>query len=80
MPDIVDPAHLAAAARFRQLWSSYEQNSDLVMLGAYAQGSDAVLDQAIAQRPAMLNFIAQPMQSVVTFDDARAELVDGMGA
>jgi flagellum-specific ATP synthase len=80
MPDIVDPAHLAAAARFRQLWSSYEQNSDLVMLGAYAQGSDAVLDQAIAQRPAMLNFITQPMQSVVTFDDARAELVDGMGA
>jgi flagellum-specific ATP synthase len=80
MPDIVDQAHLAAAARFRQLWSSYEQNSDLVMLGAYAQGSDAVLDQAIAQRPAMLNFITQPMQSIVTFDDARTELVEEMGA
>jgi flagellum-specific ATP synthase len=80
MPDIVDPAHLAAAARFRQLWSSYEQNKDLVMLGAYAPGSDAVLDDAIAQRPAMLNFITQSIQSVVPFADARAELVEGMGA
>ncbi|MFN3620182.1 FliI/YscN family ATPase [Sphingorhabdus sp.] len=79
MPDIVDPAHLAAASRFRQYWSSYEQNSDLVMLGAYAQGSDAVLDQAIAKRPAMLDFIKQPMQSIVAFDDARAQLIEGMG-
>lgn len=80
MPDIVDPAHLAAASRFRQLWSSYEQNSDLVMLGAYAQGSDAVLDDAIAQRPAMLDFIKQPMHAIVTLEDARSVLIEGMGA
>ena len=80
MPDIVDPAHLAAASRFRQLWSSYEQNKDLVMLGAYAQGSDHVLDDAIAHRPNMLDFIKQPMDAVVTLDVARAQLVEGMGA
>ena len=80
MPDIVDPAHLAAASRFRQYWSSYEQNSDLVMLGAYAQGSDAVLDAAIAQRPAMLDFIKQPMHEIVGLGDARAQLIEGMGA
>lgn len=79
MPDIVDPAHLAAASRFRQYWSSYEQNSDLVMLGAYAQGSDAVLDQAIAKRPDMLDFIKQPMHSIVALEDARARLIEGMG-
>lgn len=80
MPDIVDPAHLAAASRFRQLWSSYEQNSDLVMLGAYAQGSDAVLDAAITQRPDMLNFIKQPMHDVVSLDSAREQLINGMAA
>ena len=79
MPDIVDPVHLGAAARFRQLWSSYEQNSDLVLLGAYAQGSDAVLDAAIAQRPEMLDFIKQPMHEIVSIGDARARLVEGMG-
>lgn len=78
MPDIVDPAHLAAASRFRQLWSAFEQNSDLVMLGAYAQGSDPVLDAAIAQRPAMLEFIKQPMHAVVALDDARNKIIEGM--
>ena len=50
------------------------------MLGAYAQGSDAVLDDAIAQRPAMLDFIKQPMHAIVTLEDARSTLVEGMGA
>ena len=80
MPDIVDPAHLAAAARFRQYWSSYEQSSDLVMLGAYAQGSDQVLDRAIAQRPAMLDFLKQPMGQIVAFPEAKAALIDWMDA
>lgn len=80
MPDIVDPVHLAAAARFRQYWSSYEQSSDLVMLGAYAQGSDPVLDQAIAQRPTMLDFIRQPMGQIVPFSEAKAALIDWMAA
>lgn len=80
MPDIVDPAHLAAAARFRQYWSSYEQNNDLVMLGAYAPGSDPVLDQAIAQRPAMLDFITQPMGQIIAFPQAKAALIDWMDA
>lgn len=80
MPDIVDPAHMAAAARFRQYWSSYEQSSDLVMLGAYAHGSDPVLDQAIAQRPAMLDFIRQPMGQIVAFPEAKAALTDWVDA
>lgn len=80
MPDIVDPAHIAAAARFRQFWSSYEQSSDLVMLGAYAHGSDPVLDQAIAQRPAMLDFIRQPMGQIVAFPEAKAALTDWVDA
>lgn len=80
MPDIVDTAHLAAAARFRQLWSSFEQSSDLIMLGAYAAGSDPVLDDAIAQRPAMLSFIQQPMHEIISLPEARDALVEGMGA
>lgn len=80
MPDIVDAAQLSAAARFRQLWSSYEQSSDLVMLGAYAHGSDPILDEAIRQRPDMLDFIRQPVDHIVSFADARADLIERIGA
>lgn len=80
MPDIVDAAQQSAAARFRQLWSSYEQSSDLVMLGAYAHGSDPILDEAIRQRPDMLDFIRQPVDHIVTFADARADLIERISA
>ena len=36
MADIVDAEHAAAAARFRRLWSAYEENRDLILMGAYA--------------------------------------------
>ena len=80
MPGIVDQAHHAAAARFRQLWSSHELNSDLIMLGAYAQGSDTTLDVAISKRQEMMDFIRQPMDDIISLDDARAQLIEGMVA
>jgi flagellum-specific ATP synthase len=79
MPDIVEPAHLAAAARFRKLWSSYEQNRDLVMMGAYVAGNDPVLDEAIERRDEMLRFIHQPLNCVTGFSDAQDALTDGFG-
>src|SRR3546814_10813506 len=49
MVDSVDPEHAAAAARFRKLWSLYEENRDLMLMGAYVAGADPVLDIAIAR-------------------------------
>src|SRR3546814_8618631 len=51
MVDSVDPDHAAAAARFRQLWSAYEENRDLMLMGAYVAGSDPILDEAIRRHP-----------------------------
>jgi flagellum-specific ATP synthase len=75
MPDVTDAAHLAAAARFRRLWSSYEENRDLLLMGAYAPGTDGTLDEAIARREAMLSFLRQGPGERVTLDEARASLV-----
>ena len=79
MPDIVDQPHLAAAARLRQLWSAYEQSRDLVMMGAYAAGTDPVLDEAIARHCDMIDFIRQPLGQVTPFADARSGLIKGFG-
>lgn len=79
MPDIVDESHLQAAARFRQLTSSYDENHDLVMMGAYAPGNDATLDDAIARRPAMLNFLRQRPGVNVDLEASRAALIEEFG-
>jgi len=59
MNDIVDDDHRAAADTFRRLHRLAEDNRDLVLMGAYAPGSDAELDRALALRPAMEAFRAQ---------------------
>jgi flagellum-specific ATP synthase len=80
MPDVTDPSHLAAAARFRRLWSAYEENRDLLLMGAYAAGNDALLDDAIARRDAMLDFLRQDPSEQVKFDGSRSRLVEEFGA
>ena len=80
MADIVDDEHMAAAANFRRLWSSYEQNRDLVMMGAYVAGNDAVLDAAMVAHPFMLEFVGQTVSDNVNFEDSRDTLVGGFGS
>ena len=76
MADIADADHMRAAARFRQLWSTYEDNRDLVLMGAYVPGSDAVLDEAIARRGEMLDYLRQSQHQNVALSTARAQLVE----
>lgn len=75
MADITDADHQRAAARFRQLWSTYEENRDLVLMGAYSPGNDPALDEAIARRSEMLDFLRQSQHQMVSLDAARAALV-----
>mgnify|MGYP001294790515 CR=1 FL=1 len=53
MSAIVSPAHLAAAREFRSLSATYEANRDLVLMGAYREGTDPLLDRANALHGAM---------------------------
>jgi flagellum-specific ATP synthase len=79
MIDVVDEEHLCAAAYFRNLWSNYEENRDLMLMGAYVPGNDAVLDEAIALRPQMLAFMQQDARQTIGFGASRDALVKGFG-
>lgn len=59
MADIALPEHLAAAAAYRRLWSAYEENRDLILMGAYASGGDATIDEAVRRRGEMLDLLRQ---------------------
>lgn len=79
MADVVDPEHLKAAATLRRLWACFEENRDLILMGAYAAGSDKAVDEAIARRPDVLKFVCQAAKERVDYTSAVAELLEAFG-
>ena len=77
MADIVTPEHAMAAAGFRRLWSAFEENRDLILMGAYAPGNDPLIDEAIVRRPELLDFLTQPQAERAPYD-ASVEALTGL--
>lgn len=63
MQTLLAPADLKQANRFRRLWSLYQQNVDLIQVGAYQSGSNPEIDQAITLRAEMEAFLQQDMDT-----------------
>ena len=74
MDAVVTPAQREAARRLRSLVATYEQKRDLVVLGAYAKGSDKELDEALARMPKIEQFLRQSPHDRVAFEDTVAML------
>ncbi len=68
MNDITDKGHQQLVRRLRQLVSLYQQNRDLVTIGAYQRGSDARVDEAIALWPKIQAFLQQAYDESDGFD------------
>lgn len=61
MQTLLSPDDLKIANKFRRLWSLYQQNVDLIQVGAYEAGSNPSLDEAIRLRDFMDQFLRQDM-------------------
>jgi flagellum-specific ATP synthase len=79
MPDVVDIEHLSAAAKLRNLWSTYDENRDLVLMGVYAPGNDDLVDAAISRRAEVVDFVKQDPKFLVSLIKAREQLVGAFG-
>jgi len=79
MPALVDPAHQRLAMRFRALWARRVEKQDIVDLGVYAAGRDALLDEALRRASAMESVIRQDFWSRVTLGEAVANLEAALG-
>jgi len=67
MHDIVPHDHSVLARRFRQNLSMYQQNRDLIAIGAYQKGSDPRVDAAIGLAPQMQKFLQQDLKERVDY-------------
>ncbi|WEJ98851.1 MAG: FliI/YscN family ATPase [Candidatus Sphingomonas phytovorans] len=79
MTDIVDKPHQKAARVLRRHLATYEENRDLVLMGAYRAGTDPAIDAAIACHPAVMEYIRQDPDEIVSLGDAVMELTGVFG-
>lgn len=70
MPAVVTPEQMVMARTIRQCIASYNQNRELVSIGAYQAGSDPRIDQAIMIKPHIDQYTQQEMHEVVSYQQS----------
>ena len=79
MPQVVSESHMQQARVLKQVYSMYQQNKDMITLGAYQKGTDQMLDQAINMMPRVNAFLQQGMRDVISYDDGLQGLAQLLG-
>ncbi|TXE90076.1 flagellar protein export ATPase FliI [Campylobacter volucris] len=69
MGDIITHEHKMSARRFKRLNSLLKENEVLLRIGAYQKGSDKELDQAIAKKDFMQQFLSQNPEESFEFEE-----------
>lgn len=59
MGDVAQKEHILAARKFRRLYSMLKENEVLIHIGAYQAGSDKEIDEAIAKKSDMEDYLRQ---------------------
>ncbi|MFA7269796.1 MAG: flagellar protein export ATPase FliI [Sterolibacterium sp.] len=70
MTNLIKPDHLAHVRQFKLLYSRFQRSRDLIAVGAYASGSDPVLDQAIIMQPLLERFLQQDLQERANYAES----------
>jgi flagellum-specific ATP synthase len=73
-PVITTQAQRALSRELRELLAAYREARDLVEIGAYARGSNPLVDRALDLKPLIDAFLRQDVSEVCTADDAWAQL------
>jgi flagellum-specific ATP synthase len=79
MPQVVSEAHMQQARVLKQVYSLYQQNKDLITLGAYQKGADPILDKSISMMPMVNGFLQQTMKEVIPYDESLSGLARLLG-
>jgi flagellum-specific ATP synthase len=74
MTSLISPGQFEQTRRFKRLYSRYRRNRELITVGAYQPGTDAVLDEAIAAQPRFEAFLQQDMASRENYADSVGKL------
>jgi len=77
MDSIIDDEHREVAQKLREVVANYEKERDLILIGAYEEGSDPKVDYAIEKIDEVNNFLKQAVTDKFTLDES-IELLKGI--
>jgi len=80
MPMVTSKEHQQLVRQLRQMYALYQQNKDLIAIGAYTKGNDPRIDQAINLMPVINFFLQQSMTEVIPYDQSLAQLQEIIAA
>lgn len=73
--EVCEPAHAAARRQIVRMMAAYKQVEELLQIGAYAKGSNAETDAAIAFEPRIAELLRQPPDESEPFETARDRML-----
>ncbi|MCQ2738855.1 MAG: flagellar protein export ATPase FliI [bacterium] len=76
MGDVTEKEHRDSAGAIRKLLAVYAKNEDLINIGAYVSGSDAVCDRAISLMDNINKFLLQSTKDKFSYEETIAELLE----
>jgi len=80
MPMVTNTEHQTLARQLKQIYSLYQQNKDLIAIGAYTRGNDPRIDQAITVQPVINFFLQQQIQEVIPYEQSVQQLQEIIAA
>lgn len=69
MNQIVDPKHIKTAQQMRSLLATFEENRELIQIGAYKTGTNRDIDQAILMQPKIEAFLKQGINDYHSYQE-----------
>jgi flagellum-specific ATP synthase len=78
MTEVVSREHQETALKMRDLLAAYEDSEDLINIGAYVQGSNPRIDEALYHRPKMLEFLKQFQEDKASFESTCQQMVESI--
>lgn len=80
MIDVTPLSHQALAMRIRQVLATYRDAEDLINIGAYVQGSNPDIDQAIRLMPGIRAFLQQDLFEKSPFEEIESRMQRALAA
>ena len=74
MVELVDENHRQMASRLRDILSTYNQNADLVSIGAYKAGTNPKLDFALTKIDKINEFLMQGTREAFSYEECLEQL------
>jgi flagellum-specific ATP synthase len=74
MIDVTSEEHPRLAGQLRSVLATYRDAEDLVNIGAYAEGSNPEIDQALKLMPGLRSFLKQGLNERSNYDELPGQL------